>query len=58
MKKKLQFYKLLEQRNEGQKTQGIPHPLKHELTKNCQIDERNNFGHKKKLEKLQRPKKE
>ena len=31
VQEKLQFYQLLEQRNEGQnKTPGTPHPLKHE----------------------------
>ena len=45
---------MLKREMKDKKTRGIPHPLKHELTQNCQIAERNNFGHTKKLERLQR----
>ena len=39
------------------KTQGTSHLLKHKLTQNCQIAERNSFGHTKKLRKLLSPQK-
>ena len=49
---------MLKREMKDKKTQGTPHPLKHELTQNCQIAERNNFRHTKKLERLRSLKKE